>query len=71
MTRGVDSNNVEWVSGALPLQQVGESPAHISVPDQCYSQNAILATLRMSANKLSAHTFFVSQICYRYRPGHH
>jgi len=49
---GVDSNNTKWISGALPLQQLGESPAHVPVPDQCYSQKAILATLGMSANKL-------------------
>jgi hypothetical protein len=43
MTRGVDSNDAEWISGALSLQQVGESPAHIPVPDQRYSQGSILA----------------------------
>jgi len=49
---GVDSYDTKWISGALPLEQVGEGAADVSITDQCYSQKLILATLGVSASKL-------------------
>ena len=52
MAGGVDSYDTKWISGALPLEQVGEGAADVSITDQCYSQKLILATLGVSASKL-------------------